>query len=70
MDKKKLAITTAVGAATGVAGYAAGKHRRKKKTEKTDSEPVIPHRQGFYEKYINGHRISAVRFLQSLCCHR
>ena len=52
MDKKKLAITTAVGAATGVAGYAAGKHRRKKKTEKTDSEPVIPHRQGFYEKYI------------------
>ena len=47
-----MAITTAVGAATGVAGYAAGKHRRKKKTEKTDSEPVIPHRQGFYEKYI------------------
>ena len=47
MDKKKLAITTAVGAATGVAGYAAGKHRRKKKTEKTDSEPVIPNRQGF-----------------------
>ena len=33
----------------------------KMKTEKTDSEPVIPHRQGFYEKYINGHRISAVR---------
>lgn len=49
MDKKKLAITTAVGAAAGVAGYAAGKHRRK---QKADNEPVIPHKQGFYEKYI------------------
>lgn len=49
MDKKKIAIGAAVGAAAGVAGYEVGKHVKK---QKADNEPVIPHKQGFYEKYI------------------
>lgn len=51
MDKKKLAIAAAVGAAAGVVGYQTGKHVKKKK-QKTDGELIVPHKQGFYEKYI------------------
>lgn len=60
MDKKKLAVFAVVGAAAGVAGYKVGKHRKKQKAEKTESEPIIPHKQGFYEKYI--------KRPQDLCC--
>lgn len=55
MDKKKLAIAAAVGAVAGVVGYQAGKHMKKKKeakdSEKSDQQ-IVPHKKGFYEKYI------------------
>lgn len=51
VNKKKLAVFAAVGAA----GYRTEKYVKKKKeakeSEKTE-EQITPHRQGFYEKYI------------------
>lgn len=55
MNKKKLAVFAVVGAVAGVAGYQTGKYVKKKKvtneSEKSD-EQRIPHKKGFYEKYI------------------
>lgn len=57
MDKKKLAALAAIGVAAGVVEYEVGKHRKK---QKTDGELIIPHKQGFYEKYI--------KHPQDFCC--
>lgn len=50
MDKRKIAAAAAIGAVTGVASYQIGKYIKKKKDKV--KEPTVPHRQGFYEKYI------------------
>lgn len=57
MNKNKLAIFAAVGAAAGMAGYEAGKYVKKdaaKESEESEKpgEQMIPHKKGFYEKYI------------------
>ena len=55
MDKKKLAIDAAVGAVAGMIGYQTGKFVKKKKAvreSENKAEQRIPHKQGFYEKYI------------------
>ena len=55
MDKKKLAIDAAVGAVAGMIGYQIGKFVKKKKAvreSENKAEQRIPHKQGFYEKYI------------------
>jgi len=51
VDKKKIAMAAAVGAAVGVNTCQGGKYIKKKK-EENGQKPVIPHKQGFYEKYI------------------
>ncbi len=47
-DKKKMyAIAAVVGAVAGVMAW-----KKKSKKEKQEKEPTVPHKQGFYEKYI------------------
>lgn len=58
MDKKKLTVFTVVGVAAGVVGYEVGKH--KKNAKKSSKSPVVPHKKGFYEKYI--------KRLFDICC--
>jgi undecaprenyl phosphate N,N'-diacetylbacillosamine 1-phosphate transferase len=51
MDKKKLVLSAAIGAAVGVATYQVGKYIRKSQGRKK-TEKAVPHKQGFYEKYL------------------
>lgn len=51
MDKKKLVLPAAIGAAAGVTVYQIRKYIRKSKSRKK-LETTVPHKQGFYEKYV------------------
>lgn len=52
VNKKKIAVLAAVGAATGVIGYQVGKYKKKEKEFEKLDEQRIPHKKGFYEKHI------------------
>lgn len=52
MDKKKLAASAATGVVMGAVTYQIRKFIKRKKEVGQVTEEYIPHKQGFYEKYI------------------
>lgn len=52
MDKKKLVTAVAVGTVAGVTSYQIGEYIKTKTKFGETKEAPIPHKQGFYEKYI------------------